>query len=112
MIYARKTPLWRWIYGRQCAFWQDAYTNLEHESVEFRFGPLATSFLVAAKDNKHDGDSSLDSVAIGRGFCHAPRVSVSGFVARRAIRRCMAKGWGSCRILADLPWPMCHGQTP
>lgn len=72
MVYARKTPLWRWICGRQCAFWQDAYADPEHESVELHFGPLVTSSLVAAKDNKHDGDPSLDSVTIGRAFVTHP----------------------------------------
>ena len=32
------------------AFWQDAYTDLEYESVEFHLDPLAAASLVAAKD--------------------------------------------------------------
>ena len=42
------------------AFWQDAYTDLEYESVEFHLDPLAAASLVATKDGKLDSDSSAE----------------------------------------------------
>ena len=42
------------------AFWQDAYTDLEYESVEFHLDPLAAASLVAARDGKLDSDSSAE----------------------------------------------------
>ena len=42
------------------AFWQDAYTDLEYESVEFHLDPLAAASLVAAKDGNRDSDSSAE----------------------------------------------------
>jgi len=42
------------------AFWQEAYTDLEYESVEFHLDPLAAASLVAAKDGERDSDPSVE----------------------------------------------------
>ena len=42
------------------AFWQDAFTDLEYESVEFHLDPLAAASLVAAKDGERDSDPFVE----------------------------------------------------
>ena len=42
------------------SFWQEAYTDLEYESVEFHLDPLAAASLVTAKDGERDSDPSVE----------------------------------------------------
>ena len=43
------------------AYWQDAYTDLEYESVEFHLDPLVAASLVAAKDSGRDSDPFVEA---------------------------------------------------
>ena len=43
------------------AFWQEAYTDLEYESVEFHLDPLVAASLVVARDGKYDSDPSVET---------------------------------------------------